>query len=296
MLENLFRRQFDLSQAQVRLARIPDLPRLSRLLVEAERRYYNMESGDLPRLLEAMPVILLESNGTLLGTVIPGWREQRVTWLRGVGLLRGVHVADALHRMLDQLHYELVLRGLREVYYAGEDTADTWLLPLLKTFHYEQDAEVVVYEKHSLNIPAQGNLQIALRPVQLTDLAELMHLDALCFEPQWRMHEAAMVRAIGDDGLFLVASTGERLLGYCYATRHFGGRLIHLVRIAVDPYQQCRGIGTRLMAETVAYARSHHADLLTLNTQSYNVRAQRLYRWFGFVPNGERQIVLRGTL
>lgn len=296
MLGNLFRRQFDLSQAQLRIAGVPDLPRVSRLLVDAERRYYNMESGDLPRLIEAMPVLLLESNGTLLGVVIPGWREQRMTWLRGVALLRGVHVADALHLLLDHLHYELMLRGLREIYYAGEDTADIWLLPVLHELQYQHDTEVVVYEKHTLSIPAQGNTQITLRPVRLTDLADLMHLDALCFEPHWRMHESAMVRAISDDGLFVVAAAGERLLGYCYASQHFAGRLIHLVRIAVDPYQQCRGIGTRLLAETVAYARSHDADMLTLNTQAYNTRAQRLYRWFGFVPNGERQRVLRRML
>ena len=296
MLGNLFRRQFDLAHAQIRLARADDLPRLSRMLVDAERRYYNIESSDLPRILEAMPTVLLETNGTLLGAVIPSWREQRVTWVRGVGVIRGVHVADATRRMLLHLHYELGLRGLREVFYASENTAASWLTPVLTELGYVHDTDVVVYEKHNLSLPALGNQDVLVRPVNFSDMPALMDLDARCFEPQWRMHEAAMVRSMGEPGLFLVAQAGERLLGYAYISKHFDGRLVHLVRIAVDPHQQCRGIGTRLMAEMVHYAQHLHADLLTLNTQAYNERAQRLYRWFGFVPNGDQQQILRGVL
>ena len=57
-----------------------------------------------------------------------------------------------------------------------------------------------------------------------------------------------------------------------------------------------QSIGVRLLADLVAFARVRGADLLTLNTQSYNTDAQRLYEWFGFRRTGERQAILRYDL
>jgi ribosomal protein S18 acetylase RimI-like enzyme len=71
---------------------------------------------------------------------------------------------------------------------------------------------------------------------------------------------------------------------------------VHLVRIAVDPPHQGEQIGIRLMAEVVGFAAEQAATMVTLNTQAYNTHAQRLYRWFGFAPSGERQLVLQRHL
>jgi ribosomal protein S18 acetylase RimI-like enzyme len=68
------------------------------------------------------------------------------------------------------------------------------------------------------------------------------------------------------------------------------------VRIAVLPSQQGRAIGVRLLAEVIAFARTRGASTLTLNTQAHNLRAQRLYEWFGFHRTGEQQTVLRYDL
>jgi len=82
------------------------------------------------------------------------------------------------------------------------------------------------------------------------------------------------------------------VVGYAYATTHFGGRLVHLVRIAVEPTRRGQGVGVRLLADLTAFAQDSGASLITLNTQAYNRSAQRLYEWFGFHSTGERQIVL----
>jgi len=74
------------------------------------------------------------------------------------------------------------------------------------------------------------------------------------------------------------------------------GRLIHLVRIAVLPQRRGQAIGVRLLADVVEFSRVRGADLMTLNTQSYNTDAQRLYEWFGFRRTGERQAILRFDL
>jgi ribosomal protein S18 acetylase RimI-like enzyme len=89
-----------------------------------------------------------------------------------------------------------------------------------------------------------------------------------------------------------VAEFGGELVGYAFLTGHQGGRLYHLVRIAVAPGYQGRGIGVRLLAEVVDYCSSRRAHVLTLNTQADNHTAQRLYEWFGFTRNGDHQIVM----
>ena len=72
--------------------------------------------------------------------------------------------------------------------------------------------------------------------------------------------------------------------------------LFRSVRLAVRPQAQGQGIGVRLLAEVVAFARQQNADLLTLNTQAYNHRAQMLYEKFGFLLTDESQPVLRYDL
>jgi ribosomal protein S18 acetylase RimI-like enzyme len=168
--------------------------------------------------------------------------------------------------------------------------------PELERFGYVPDTMVVVYEKHDMSIPSYGDQEMFVRPARLSDLADLVSLDNRCFESHWTMNEPVFSAAILEPSFFMVAQVGSSAIGYAYATSHFGGRLVHLVRIAVDPAQRGNGIGARLLAEVITFARRQGADLVTLNTQSYNEQAQRLYRWFGFAPNGEYQTVLRFDL
>ena len=94
----------------------------------------------------------------------------------------------------------------------------------------------------------------------------------------------------------MVAEINGQVIGYAFATSHFAGRLMHLVRIAVLPQYRGQAIGVRLLADLVDFARVRGTDLITLNTQSYNTDAQRLYEWFGFRRTGERQAILRFDL
>jgi ribosomal protein S18 acetylase RimI-like enzyme len=295
----LFRRSIDLSRAYVRVATNADLSRISQLLRDAGRRYYGLNGRDLPRLLAAMPAILFETPFEALGFAITDWRADCVTWLRCIALARGLDVQMGIESLLPALHAELRLRNIQHIFYAGDETSDLWLAPLLQQQGYTIDTRVVVYEKHTLWLPTQGNPDIHVRPARQTDLGALVELDSACFESHWTKNEAALSSAIADDDLCIVAEhplQHDQIIGYAYATSHFQGRLTHLVRIAVQPQQRHSGIGARLLAEVVGFARQQHAEAITLNTQSYNEQAQRLYRWFGFALNGESQTVLRYDL
>lgn len=292
----LFRRSLDLDRALVRPATAADLGRVSRLLRDGARRFYGILGSDLPALIDAGHATLIEQGHELWAVALVGWRAEQTIWLRAVALVDGLEPSLALGALLPSLHHTLYGRGLRAVFYAGDEGADAWLAPALQTYDYHADTEVVVYEKRDLTTPDLGNPDVIIRPALSLDIDAVVAVDRACFEPQWTKDDTILGPAISQGALFIVAEMGGDIAGYAYATRHFGGKLVHLVRIAVAPRWQGQAIGVRLLAEVIAFARYYNATAITLNTQAYNTQAQRLYQWFGFVTTGERQTVMRHDL
>lgn len=292
----LFRRSSDPAYINTRATSAADLTRVSRLFRDSQRHYYGLYNSDLAALLAAEYAVVSESGSELLGTLLASWPAGSSTWLRGIAVASGNEPADVLTPALPVFHQALRERGLRRIYFAGDEQADRWLAPILALNGYVQDTDVIVYEKRTLELPSSGNLDVCIRPVEATDLTTVTRVDRACFEPHWTKDEEMISAAIDEGPLFVAAELGERVVGYAYATSHFSGRLVHLVRIAVDPQCQGQAIGVRLLAEVVAFARTQQAHCVTLNTQAYNTQAQRLYDWFGFKQTGERQSVLRCDL
>ncbi|HWQ15403.1 MAG TPA: GNAT family N-acetyltransferase, partial [Roseiflexaceae bacterium] len=198
--------------------------------------------------------------------------------------------------LLAAYHARLRAAGVRHSYYSGSDTGDAWLRAALAARGYARHTEVVVYEKLRMDTPTAGSAAVQVRPARPADLAAILALDHTCFDPEWHKDRRAIAPALVNSPCFLVAEQGGALVGYAFVTSHYEGRLVHLVRIAVLPAHRSQGLGARLLAEVVAFARASRADALTLNTQVDNAPARRLYEWFGFRRTGERQTVLRLAL
>ncbi|GIV90586.1 MAG: N-acetyltransferase [Chloroflexus sp.] len=287
-----FRKPPNLNAAVVRPSQPDDVPAVSHLFRSAGRRFLAVGGADLYAAIEHGRAAVLQFDQEMLAVAALSRPIAQVAWLRALALSERVQPNAALARLLPAL--DDVARGhtIQHLYYAGDEQSDQWLRPLLEHAGYAHQTDVVVYEKRGWDIPDYGNAHVQVRPAHAVDLAEVLQLDMRCFEPQWVKDEEILAPAIADGSFFVMAELDGQVVGYSYATSHFGGRLVHLVRIAVDPSQRGRGIGVRLLAEFVSYAAESGAGLLTLNTQAYNYHAQRLYRWFGFTPTGERQPVL----
>lgn len=292
----LFRKNLDLKRAKHRSLNADDLTVCARLLRDGARRYYALNGSDLPGLLAARRGVGLEVDAEVCAIALAGWPTAHTCWLRGVGLVDGVDPQAGLALLIPALHQQLAAVGTQQVYYAGDEAADPWLIPALRRFGYADETEVVVYEKSDLFIPDLGHPDVQVRPAGRVDLPEVLRLDHICFEPQWTKDDTVLGPALDQGPYAVVAELAGVIVGYAYATTHFGGRLVHLVRIAVDPAQRGLRIGVRLLADLTAFATDQGASVITLNTQAYNTQAQRLYRWFGFVPTGERQRILRADL
>lgn len=292
----LFRRSPDLSLAAARAAVPDDLGAISRLMRHSAHRYTSYPQPHLPSLLNGAAALVLGAPGEVWAAAVAGWSIEGTTWLRVLALTDGLPLGPSLDAVLPPFHDLLRARAVRQLFYAGDEASDAWLQPALTSRAYVRETDVVVYEKAALDIPARGSQRVRVRQAEAVDLPAIQAIDQACFAAQWNKDEGVLGAAIFEVPYFVVAEQAGRLVGYAFATSHFGGRLVHLVRIAALPEVQGQAIGVRLLAEVVEFARACGANSLTLNTQAHNTRAQRLYEWFGFRRTGEQQTVLRYDL
>ncbi len=144
--------------------------------------------------------------------------------------------------------------------------------------------EVVELEKEDYDTPSQGNRAPRLRPARAADFPALTALDAAAFTPFWRNDLGAFQEYLRGGYTFLVAELEGQVAGYLVTEDHPAG--FYVIRLAVDPAWQGKGVGTRLLAEAIALAKAQGTLPILLNTQRTNRRARRLYTWFGFRPSG----------
>ncbi|NOK63138.1 MAG: GNAT family N-acetyltransferase [Chloroflexi bacterium AL-W] len=293
---SLFFRRLDINLAVPREGHLDDLMAISRLLRTEKHRFLGVPGGELPALVAGAPTMLLVSGPAIWGVVVASWQIQNVSWLRVIAFANGLPPKDGFPALLGPFHALLRTKGIQHIFYAGDISADLWIQPLLQSYGYVHDTQVVVYEKHTMDIPSLGNTQVRIRPVQPVDLAAILQVDQVCFTSQWMKDDGVIGASITEAPLFIAAEFDDVIVGYAFVSSHFDGHLIHLVRIAVDPAYQGLAMGVRLLAEVTSYARSVGAHTLALNTQADNHNAQRLYEWFGFQRTNEHQTIMRYDL
>jgi ribosomal protein S18 acetylase RimI-like enzyme len=291
-----FRRSLDPRRSALRPATPADLVAITRLLRESAHRFAGYTAGELGPLLAGAPAVVLDAGDALWGAAVAGWPSGPACWLRLLALADDLPVAAGLERLLPPLEDALRARGVARLYYAGDAAADAWLVPALGARGFRWDTEVVVYEKLTFDTPAEGNPAARVRRAMPVDLPAVLAIDAAAFAPEWVKDEGILGPALASAPYFVVAELAGEPAGYAFATRHVQGEVVHLVRIATHPAVRGQGIGVRLLADVVAFARRAGAGRITLNTQIDNATAQRLYTWFGFRRTGERQPVLRREL
>jgi ribosomal protein S18 acetylase RimI-like enzyme len=289
---SFFRRKPRTDILTARLATGNDQAQLAALIETAALRFLTSDADEIAGLFQRDPTAVLEESGRIVGAASFGWRTPPVAWLRTLLLDNDLSSSDALEKLARVLHIALRQQDVTLAAVTVDDWSATWLGHPLARIGYVPMVEVVGYEKYHLDRPARGNQVVRVRPAQRADTAGVLALDATCFPLPWVKGEEILEPAILSSPFFVVAEFGGELVGYAFLTGHRGGQLFHLVRIAVAPAYQGRGIGVRMLAEVVDYCASRRAYVLTLNTQADNHSAQRLYEWFGFTRSGERQTVL----
>ncbi len=281
---------------QVRLLSSSDLPLVTRLLSSSEYIYQRFTPDELKHLLKSYPAVGLTQDTTLRSFLLSQTINPPSAWIGGFGVswTESRSHLRFLDLLLEALTTHLRSRGVRSLFYSGNDLENDWLrIPLLER-GFLPHRQLYAYDKLDYKIPTPGNQAVHLRRATVADIPTILRLEELCFEQLWRYDTASFVDIIHTHPYFVVAELANEIVGYQFNA--LDGDYGYLVRIAVNPAFKGQQIGTRLMAEAVQFFQHAHSMRIMLNTQQENTHAHRLYEWFGFVRIDQIGFVLRLSL
>lgn len=266
-----------------------DVPAVRRLLDASEFLYCRFGPEELPRLLARKPGVGAFAGQSLQAFLLTNILAPPSAWIGGYGVTwsesrRFVRYLDLL---LPPFLAAARRAGAGAIYYTGGDLESDWLKETLLARQFHLLTTLRSYDKEDFWIPTEGNQDVVVRPFVRADLDVVLQVEAACFAPYWRFDAASFLELAENYPYFVVAVQDGRVIGYQFNTVDNG--IGFLVRIAVHPSLNSRGIGARLMAEAVHFFKSEGVWKIALNTEEINHHAHRLYAWFGFhqvVPQG----------
>lgn len=285
-----------LKSARVRPLTSDDLPLVLRLLNTSEYIYQRFTLEELPMLLKYYPSVGMFGGDTLRGFLLSQTVNAPSAWIGGFGVswTESRLYISILEMLLEQLATKLIKRGARYLYYSGNDMQDDWLRDVLLVRGFALHRLLYAYDKYDFSVPATGNPDVKLRPVEKRDIPALLAIEEACFEDFWRYDALSFEEIAATHPYFVVAELNGKIVGYQFNA--LDDERGYLVRIAVHPSVNGQGVGIRLMSEAIAFFQQEHVLRIMLNTQDDNVRAHRLYEWFGFVRIPQVGFVLRKAL
>ena len=117
------------------------------------------------------------------------------------------------------------------------------------------------------------------------DWSSLNKLDIEIF-PEDPLYEKEFQRMVNSQRMFALESETTQVIGYLYVAP-FGDDTGILGRIGVTKTQQKKGLGSQLMQYAINWFQEQKGiRKVILNTQDFNIAAQRLYTKFGFQTVG----------
>lgn len=193
-----------------------------------------------------------------------------------------------------------ITRALDEVRRRGHRTALTPALAVGEQRPFEAAGFVLHERLHLLRhdlveLPERSRLRQNIRRGRRRDVPTALHLDALAFEPFWRLTPEGLTEArMATPRSQFRVITGDAVLGY--QVTGFARSTGYLQRLAVHPDQAGHGLGTALVADSLHWVRRHRCTQLYVNTQETNNRALELYLRLGFELEPVGLAVLRFDL
>lgn len=165
--------------------------------------------------------------------------------------------------------------------------ASGWLKSALGENGFAETDRVVSYARDGRQVAPTAVGPAALRTAQPGDTDAVLALNADAFEPMWQYDEATTLTWFITSEHSVIAESAGRPVGFALTSTAADGRHAQLIRVAVHPDAQGRGIGRQLVVDAIRFASDSGATGLSLNTQASNAIARRLYGSLGFrvLPN-----------
>ena len=286
--------------AWIRPGRQEDLPELHRLHASSLRCYYYDDLADYeePDLLKGVNAVLVDRRTeSLKGFVtfdsvkrseaLPTSAPSKVSLRAAAFSTAGAAARLQFRALFEHAHRQLPPQPQGYLYCAL--TEQGWLRASLQESGFDPLDAVRFYERKSRSV-GRVLQAAALRPAQPSDLQELAEVDAAAFDPLWHMGVTEL-QYLHRDCRFEIAEIEQETVGYS-ALRLISDGSPHgfdsaqVVRLAVHPAVQGRGIGRQLLVACLHYAHQRGIDRVFLNTQESNTPSQNLYTSLQFRKRG----------
>jgi len=156
-----------------------------------------------------------------------------------------------------------------------------WYRELLEKSGFEKLCDVISLMRTSPTpISAPAPKGVTLRQMREEDIPAVAKVDAEAFEAMWRYSEAETRAAFEQAMIAVVAESEGEIAGYQISSKTFFGA--HLARLAVSPKFQRRGVASALLSDLTNRLADEEIFKLSVNTQSDNLVARKLYEKLGF--------------
>ena len=123
---------------------------------------------------------------------------------------------------------------------------------------------------------------VMIRDADLADLDAIMALETETFATDAWSRDVMAAELASPSTQYLVALSGEVLVGYAGLSAPAGSEQADIQTIAVDPTHRRLGIGRVLLRQLLSLAQSRGAADVLLEVRADNPGAQRLYELNGF--------------
>jgi ribosomal-protein-alanine N-acetyltransferase len=230
------------------------------------------------------PCLLMERNGKLVAALVSPPDPPEIAWIRLFAVASEISAGEA---------WDLLWSEAKDWFSHTPDMViaalplQGWFAALLGAsgFQHTNDVVLLQWEKGN-HIPERLEHPWLIRPMNQDDLPGVEQLDAAAFGLLWRNSLDSLKLAFQQAALATVAEQDDRLVGYQISTASpVGG---HLARLAVQPKQQCKGIGLSLVVDTISQFHLRGAQRVTVNTQVDNLASLNLYSKAGFRQTSEQ--------
>jgi len=261
----------------VRLAKSSDERRLSPWLILQSNSYIRFSPKALGHWLSTQSVFVAEDRSGFVGFLLclPTYGEFAA--IIGLVVANLWDVEEVIAALLEGGMPLLRRRGIAALNCV---TGADWLAGALVNLDFQFSTRLASYLKDDADIPVHGNTQVTVRDLSEKDVPGVLDVDAAAFAPMWRQDEDLLLSYLQPRTYLIGAEWQRTLIGY--ASGAWNGDRGHINRLAVHPQTQGRGVGSRLLAESLIRFRKRDVRHVTLNTQADNEASRRLYERFGF--------------
>lgn len=270
-------------------AKEADYPQIKSLLTTAPWRHKHIDWSEPESWIGSPDFVMSQASSGAKGCLAIVADPAPGAWMRLAALERqGFNQSQAflqMATMVDAVCDRLQKSGVSIV---------GWMAPIAwpdewpERLGFVESERVITFQKPTFRLPSLKPLAgLEIRPATLDDMAPLAAIEQRAFAPIWRHSARGLSIAMAHAFSFDVAWLDGKRVGFQHSAP--GRRpAVHLARITVDPTVQGQGVGSHLLAHAIKEYQRRGAIEMTLNTESANVDAQRLYARFGYVPNGHK--------